>query len=1022
MIFRTRFAVFFLCLFFAGRAAADMPSGNDKGEDSRTHLLLIVFENGAPAPGVDLVVDDTAIAATGSDGAIEALIPGGRQRLSLVRDGQVLGRLELVTESPVVQILATVPGPGQAMVFDVEGGGAGAAAAPAPATAAVSGIVAGKVVSAESNQPVRGAQLYFSGLTLRSTTDADGVYQVEIPAGTYQLSVVHPDFATQTLDGIAVSEKGEAVHDIALSPAGVLLSDYVITAPHIEGSVASMIEEQRESSGVTEVLGAEQMARSGDSSAADALKRVTGLLIEDGKYVVIRGQPSRYTQTLWNGSPLPSPDPIRRIVPLDLFPTGVLASIEVEKSYDAEAPGSFGGGLIRLETVGVPDDDFLAVSGKVGGNSITTWKPGLDYEGGSTDILGYDDGTRALPPGLDPDASRKQVEEAAGGFSDIWGVGENTPGVDTGLGLSLGKRVRLLGGNWGLLAAGSWDRSFTRTEEIQRDYALGGEGALVLRNDQVRTRSDMDVDTGGLLVGAAEWERHKFRSNTFFIRKSTKRSELREGTRVVSDDLYINDYTLEWTERSLFAEQLTGEHDFGPFMLAWRGMTAQSSSDSPDQRRYIYRRNSEGDFLFFNQAKAIRKYVSSRDDILSFDADLRVPVLERPRWKAEAFGGVSLYSQDRESNTRRFSFETKGEPDLAQAPDDLLDPSTLGETLVVKDQTQTNDNYLGDASVRGFYLKGDVDWAEQVRLTFGARQESADFRVRTFVAGGRKGGKEVEGGFEDSDVLPFAAVTWRFLDSMQLRASGARTLSRPILNELSPARYFDPDSGDEYLGNPELRPAVIDGYDMRWEWYPSNRESISAGLFRKDYTDPIEQTFVGVGGSTFLRQVQNAAGAYVNGLELAVRADLARLTSPFGLSEGWAKRVYLAANAAFVKSEVELANQNLATSARRPLQGQADTMYNFQLGYDGERHDADLSWNRVGERLYLAGVQGQPDVYQTPASQLDFTYAFALSPDIGLKAKAGNLLDPELVFTQGGEIFRSYRKGRDFSLSIGYRL
>ncbi len=988
-------------------------------------LSIVVFDDGRPAQGVTIELDDTGVALTDGYGAAEITLSGGRHRLSLHRDDSLPGSVEITAdEGAIVQVLATLPSAqGDSVEFDVEGAhGAPTTASAGEATTTATGVLRGRVISTESREPITGAQVYFSGLSTRASTDVKGYYRIELPVAVYQLSVVHPDYSTQTLDGVELRTDRPAVADVELSPAGLLLGDYTVTAPHLEGSVAGVFSDQREGSGVMEVLGAEQMSRAGDSSAADALKRVTGLTIEEGKYVVIRGQPSRYTLTLWNGSPLPSPDPIRQVVPLDLFPTGILSKVEVEKSYDAAVPGSFGGGLIGLETAGVPEDDFAQVSLKLGGNSITTGKTGLTYEGGSTDFLGVDDGTRALPPGLPPGISNKDIAVPARGFSNIWAVTESKIGPDLGMGLTLGKRFRLLGGDFGVMGAASWDRNFQYLETIKRDYGLGGDGKLVRRNDQLEERTDMEVNTGGLLVAALDWERHKVRSNTFFMRKSLKRAEITEGKRIVSDDLYIRDYLLYWSERKLFAQQLLGTHDFGTFDIAWRGLLAQSASNAPDRRSYMYRRTDAGEWIFFNQAKAGRQFTQNEDDILSFDADIGVPVLDGSAWKLDVRGGASIYTQDRVSATRRFSIETANQPDVRQAPEDLLNPADIGDTLTARDQTQTNDNYLGSIQVHGFYLKADNEWSERLRLTFGARYETASYNVQTFVAGGSSGGQLVEAGFKESDILPFGALTWPFTDGMQLRLSGARTLSRPVLNEISPARYYDPESGEEYLGNSDLKPAVIDGLDLRWEWYPSPRETLTLGVFYKNYTDPIEQSFVGVGGSSFLRQIQNAAGAVVQGIEMAARTDFTRILSPFGETGDWSDRMYLAANAAFVSSEVELARQDLATNAIRPLQGQANAVYNLQLGYDGDRHDFDASYNRVGERLFLAGVQGQPDVYLQPIDLLDLNYSFAITEELKLKAKAGNLVDPAYEYLQGSEIYRSYRKGIELNLGLSLTL
>jgi len=991
------------------------------------HFELIVFQQGNPVEGVEVLIDGRVVGATDTDGALAADIPSGRHELVLRRGEVELKRLDLLTDAgESIQMLADVPAGGGVASVDIESSGSARARAVGEQqeggeSEQPPGALKGRIVSAESGAPVANAKLYFAGIEASVTTNDQGRYEAEIPPGSYTVSVVHPDYATQTLQDVRVIPGKVVTSNIKLSPAGLQLADYTVTAPYVEGSVASVFEQQKEASGVTEVLGAEQMSRAGDSSAADALQRVTGLTIEDGKYVLIRGQPSRYTLTLWNGSPLPSPDPIKRIVPLDLFPTGVLSQIRVEKSYDPQFPGSFGGGLIGLDTVGVPGEGFGKVSASIGGNTQTTGASGLDYPGGETDFLGYDDGTRQIPAGLKGADTPPEVEQAAKGFSDTWELGKSTIGPDTGLGVSGGNSYQALGGKVGFLASFDWSRSYDKSKTIKRDYSVGTGGDLTLRNDKTERRTDMDVSVGGLFVAAAEWEDTKLRSNTFLIRKTYQRSQINEGIRAVSQDRYEKNYLLEWNERELVAEQLIGQHDFDWFQLDWRGLLAQSNRYSPDRRDYTYVRRNDGTFIFTPQGQANRNFVESSDDIGSFDADVTVPLVDNDTWKWNVQTGFSFFDQDRESQTRRYGFEPNSNADLTQDPNDLLDPANIGDTIDVSDQTQTNDNYLGQATVTGVYARTEVDWSDELKASGGLRQETADFSVRTFQGAGSAGPKKLEGNFKRTDVLPAAGVTWKYREDMQLRGSVGRSVSRPVLNELSPTRYEDPDTGEEFLGNPDLEPAVIDAFDLRWEWYPTSQEQLSAGVFVKDYDNPIERSFVAVGGSSYLNQVQNAKGAEVTGTEFSARSQLPRLMEPLGLDADWLEQMYAQANLSFIDSSVTLAKQDLATDRSRPLQGQADQVFNLQVGYDGGKHDATLLFNRVGRRLQIAGVQGAPNVFQKPVSRLDFTYTYQPSDALKFKVSAGNLLNPKEELVQGGKLYRSTRAGRDFSVGVDWR-
>ncbi|MFY7718195.1 MAG: TonB-dependent receptor plug domain-containing protein, partial [Brevundimonas sp.] len=156
-------------------------------------------------------------------------------------------------------------------------------------------------------------------------------------------------------------------------------------------------EPNRESAEVAAFLTSEDLERTGDSSAAGALARVTGLTVVEGRFIYVRGLGERYSSALLNGSPLPSPEPLQRVVPLDLFPSSILESVTVQKSYSVNFPGEFGGGVIDLRTVDAPNDPFFSMSTSFGGNTETTGDEGLVYFGSRTDFTGFDDGTRDIP-------------------------------------------------------------------------------------------------------------------------------------------------------------------------------------------------------------------------------------------------------------------------------------------------------------------------------------------------------------------------------------------------------------------------------------------------------------------------------------------------------------------------------------------------------------------------------------------------------------------------------------------------
>jgi outer membrane receptor protein involved in Fe transport len=815
------------------------------------------------------------------------------------------------------------------------------------------------------------------------------------------------------------------------------LQEFVVTAPYLEGSVAAVAEQQRESFSVTEVLGAEQMASAGDSDAADALQRVTGLTVEGGKYVHVRGLPERYTKTLWNGSELPSPDPNRRVVPLDLFPTDSLKSLEVQKTYSSDLPGSFGGGLMQLETRGVPDEPFLNVSLSTGYNSEATFKDGLTYRGGGTDWLGSDDGTRALPgsvndalsagrplepvSGTNPDGFTDQELEALGeSFPNIYQLNEQSIGPDLGVALAGGNRFSMNGGTLGFSGSLTYDQEWNQRIGPENTYGLSGTD-LVPRDRYDVARTELEVTLGGMLTLAAKaGENHQVTSNTFLIRKSTDQARLQTGLRAENDQT-VKESTLEWVERQLLTQQLVGNHVF-PVLhnlgVDWRAMYAVGKRYSPDRRFYRY--VAQNDQFVFDESSMARRYDELNDETLGLNLDLSLPLGSEDRLFALLKAGMARLTKERQSEIQTFQFQWEQGSipvDIATQPnpEDIFSPENIRpDGFVLDDLTGANDDYKGTEDVDALFAMADARVYNAVRVTGGVRSEQASLNVRTFQAAAGSRVNEVSSVLETSDVLPAATVTWFMTRTAQLRLGFGKTVSRPDLKELSPSSYIDPETGDDYIGNPDLQETTINNLDLRWEWYPSGTESLTLGAFWKDFTNPIE--IVKIPGFEAPRSFQNADKASNMGVELGYRLGLGFV------GRSW-ESFYMSGNAAWIESEVTLADTLLTnTNTTRALQGQAPYVVNLALGFDGESTDATILLNVVGERIAEVGIQGQPDVLEQPAPQLDLVFSQRLSPSLRYKLSAKNVLNPEVKFLQGNQVLRSYREGFEISVALGWDL
>lgn len=996
-------------------------------------VSLYLFEENTPLAEAEVEIDGQPQGRTSVEGALRLSIEPGARILRVLRNGEQLLQLQLdLAENENAELIATIYPDSAPSVFleSTHRDGGGAMQTAAPVDAGPPGELRGRIVSSEDGKPVVGARVFVSGLPVDIITDAEGAFSASLASGTYSISVVAGSFATQTLDGVEIVAEQTTERPIELTPAGLELPEFVVLEPYIEGSLAAFVEERRTSAAVTDILGAEQISRAGDSDAAGALKRVTGLTLVDGKYVYVRGLGERYSSALLNGAQIPSPDPTRRVIPLDLFPTEILSGIVVQKTYSADMPGEFGGGTIQLRTRGVPDAFLLRTSATVGYGDGTTDEDGLRYDGGGSDWLGYDDGSRDAPPGM-LDAPRLPTDT-----TELQGVGQalasqgyrvenRSVGPNTGFGVAMGDDFRFSDDTWslGYIAAVRYANAWDSIDEARKTFSIF-QGGLLPEQDFRRTKTARAIDVSGFTaLGLTIGEHHKVTLTGLQLRQTTDEAQLDEGITGSGNNDRIT--SLEWVENSLSALQLAGEHalpKLGNLGVFWQATKSAASRYSPNAREYRFTFDEQvNDYIFesFNE----QRFEQLDDDSRDYRLDLKYPVSLPGGFEAVLQAGAARMQRERDSSIRRFRFSGNRPPGPIFDFQDMLQPGNIGPgRLRLQETTLATDSYTAEQRLDAYYLAFDASW-RSFRVNLGMRQEDmfqAVTTVRPFIPNATP---EI-GLLEESDRLPAGTFTWAYSDAAQLRLAYSKTLSRPDIREQTRANFVDPQLDIRVEGNPDLVQAQIESLDLRWEYYFNPTESISVALFRKDFTSPIELVSVPASGN--LLQIRNADSATNQGVELDAYKSLDQLNGrswmPKFLTRLPWQDVFIGANYAWIESEIDLgANQGIQTNATRPLQGQSPYVANLSLAYlDPEgAHEATLLYNVSGARITQVGVSGLPDVYEQPFGQLDFTLRSRLPWDgWSARLRLRNLLDPEVSFTQGGEPYRRARKGREIAISV----
>lgn len=899
-------------------------------------------------------------------------------------------------------------------------------------------------------------------VTRETSTDTGGDAYVDVPPGTYGIAVDAEGYGTSIRDGIQVEAGKPALAEVVVSaeaPAGGAsaaggapnqLSGVTVHGRVATGSQTLYLDERRSSGVVTEAIGAEQIARTGDSDVATTLKRVTGLTLVDGKYVYVRGLGERYSSVLLNGAPIPSPDYTRRVVPLDLFPNELLDGVVVQKSYSPDMPGEFGGGTVQLRTREVPQGFFFRAQGTLGYVDGTTGENGLRYRGGSEDWTGYDDGAREMPgslagaisggrylrprSGSDPNgATPEQLatygrDLAAGGY----GIHSKKIGPDSGFSLGLGDGFQLAEDvRLGVIGAVRYNQNWDHLDESRTVYAASNAGLNpVSRQDVDDTQRSIDASYF-LGVGLDLGMNHRIGLTSLLLRQTDDRAKISDGS---ADSVDSRFYEQKWVENQLHAEQLNGHHAFPAardLEIDWRYTWAKAERDEPNTRRYRYD-YAGADVLEFSRRSDSNSttFGALGDTQRDFGLKAMLPMDFGDGTTLKLAAGGERTTRDRDAAIRTFTFQLApnspllvNDPDLYLRPiGDILSPGNIRpDGFVLRETTRATDNYRAEQTLNAGFVDADFNWQGKYRLALGVRRESNSQSVTTYSIVNEHA-PPVVAKDDSTNWLPAAAFTWLYGENAQLRFGFSRTLSRPDFRELSRAPFTDPELDIDTLGNPDLKTTRIRNLDLRWEYYFSDTDSLSVGAFDKKFSDPIER--LRLPGSSPLLSFANARSAHNYGVELELRKGLdfvgGRWLGGVDLAD-----FYVGFNYARIKSNVALdrASASYQTNLSRPMQGQSPYIVNTQLGYLSEDRgiEATLLFNRSGRRISQVGVQGQPDIYEEAFDALDFQFRQRFAQDWRWTLRLRNLLDPKVDYTQGGLSTREYRRGRELLLSLEWR-
>jgi outer membrane receptor protein involved in Fe transport len=885
------------------------------------------------------------------------------------------------------------------------------------------GAVTGAVLDARTGNPIQNVEVTVEGLAGKETkTDLDGFFRLELPSGSYRLHFNLKDFNETTIDKVEVLSGRSVEATTVLARKGDLSTTVDVTEKlgAAAATAEAMLLERQQALVVSDGVSSEEIRKSVAGDAAAVLEKVTGVSIVDSGYVYVRGLGERYSATMLNSALLPTTEPERRVVPLDLFPASLIDSIKVLKSYSPDLPGEFSGGLVQLQTVEFPRSKTLRVGVTGGFNSLTSLEPFSTYPGGNRDFVGVDDGTRDIPAAVPAKRlfagsfTSQEFQDLGRAFPVNWETTiRDSMRPSQGYSVSSGNTI----GRLGLVGAFTFSNSPQRHEEIQKYYRVSGTDPILFTDYTDFRVGTESVRMGGVANFALRVSpSHKLVFRNTLTRDTDKEARYFKGYNGGVDSV-IESTRLRWVERSLYSGSLEGEHAFSGFwnsVVRWQYTHSRSTREEPDLRETV--RAEQSDATFALSGSPFRFYNDLTDRI-------REPLVE---WSTvHQFGRVSAIIKlgyrgtfrDRGFEARRFVFQRfiGTGLDLKLPLNQLLATENIRpDGFVIRESTRGTDTYDADMDIHGGFVQADIGLGAHWRVNGGLRVEDANIRVTT-IDPLVPGSVPSIARLRNTDKLPALNVIYAVTPNQNLRFGYARTLSRPDFRELSPFEFTNVLGGFNTAGNPDLKRATIDNLDARWEWFLGGDQVIAAGYFLKDFTAPIEVT---VQPTTDLRQsFINAKGARNQGVEVEWRRNLAFINPvllPFSLQ----------ANLTVVDSNVDLPDDKtlLLTSRSRPMVGQSRYIYNVIAEWSNPRlrSQARFYLNRVSRRITDVGTFGLPDIYQEGNTFLDavYQYSFGTEQRWSLRFAGENLGNTHYFWTQSDLVQRSYRNGRTFSAGL----
>lgn len=882
-----------------------------------------------------------------------------------------------------------------------------------------------------NNETLPFANVVIKGTPIGVTTDEAGKYTISINAGIYTIQFSFLGY--ETIEEKVEVKAGETITlNKALGSGSYQLKDVVIQNTVSREKETALLLEQKKSVEIKQSIGAQELSRKGVSDIATALTKTTGITKQEGSgNIFVRGLGDRYNSTTMNGLPIPSNDPEKKNLNLEIFSTDIVESVSIDKVYSSKLFGDFAGGNVDIISKDYKGKGFLKIEigSKINTNAIA--EDGFYLQKGYSSF-GFKTTTIPNNPLTSYGFNTLQLESQNPFAGSI--------GISGGKSFEVGQEGKL-----SVFATANYGNEYNSITD-GNVKSINGAGVIARDFEDFTSMSYTANFTGMANVGYKMNTNNKISLNSVFINTSTISKEDyygyfvdggEDGNGFIRRNIY--------DKNTLWISQLLGDHKLTErSKLNWGISYNKVVGDQPDRTQNTLNKYDFGYVLLGQSAANNHRYFQKLDEneiAANLSVDYKFMKTSDGDFKGKFTLGYSAKMKHRDFEATQFNFK----PNTAHAAD-IVDVDNLD--LFFNQQNYANDYfeiftfrgnsqapnaakpqfYKGDLLVNGSYLNTEYKFNSKLIAFLGMRAEYLLQKTEWNTSLAPTG--------DDNEIdklafLPSLTLKYELNEKQNLRFAFSKTYTYPQFKETIPFIYEGVN--ESKIGNRYLYESDDYNLDVKWEMFPKSEEVISFTAFGKYIQNPINEVTI-VSSTNDVSYINTGDYGYVAGAETEFRKVL------FNFDEKNINKLSAGINASYLYSNQELNSQKVIketdfnvnfTKKESKLTGASDLLLNADISFLKEWNDkagslnTTLAFTQFSDRVYSIGTNNRGNQIDKAFGSLDFITKVKLNKNLGLSFITKNLLNPAIKRVQendnGDVTVLSYKKGITASLGINYQ-